>query len=43
MTVLGRPDKRPWNNLRELTYPVAVTELAIGWYFICCSTEAGRV
>ncbi len=38
-TVLGNPDKRPWDDLRELTDQVEVTETALGSYFICQGTK----
>ena len=38
-TVLGNPDKRPWEDLREFTDRVQVTEIALGTYFICRGTR----
>lgn len=38
-TVLGDPDKRPWEDLREFTERVEVTEMALGTYYICRGTK----
>jgi len=42
MTVLANPDKRPWDDLRELTDRVPGTSRPWGSYFICCRTKPGR-
>jgi ubiquinone/menaquinone biosynthesis C-methylase UbiE len=35
LTVLGNPDIRPWDELRELAGEVCMEELALGTYYIC--------
>lgn len=38
-TVLGNPDKRPWDDLRELTRHVELLEMRRGLYFVCRGTK----
>jgi demethylmenaquinone methyltransferase/2-methoxy-6-polyprenyl-1,4-benzoquinol methylase len=38
-SVLGNPDARPWEHLRELTPHVDLQEKALGTYYICCGTK----
>jgi ubiquinone/menaquinone biosynthesis C-methylase UbiE len=35
LTVLGNPDIRPWDELKELTDGVEMEELSFGTYYIC--------
>lgn len=39
-TVLGDPDRRPWDDLRALTDRVELEELPDGIYYICRGTKA---
>jgi ubiquinone/menaquinone biosynthesis C-methylase UbiE len=38
-TVLGDPDKQPWQDVRELTSDVEVEEINYGTYYICKGTK----
>ncbi len=39
-TVLGNPDRRPWDDLRELTGQIEVQEELLGMYYICRGTKS---
>lgn len=39
-TVLGDPDRRPWEDLRELTDRIEMEELVFGTYYICRATKS---
>ncbi|MGH9555151.1 MAG: class I SAM-dependent methyltransferase [Terriglobales bacterium] len=39
-TVLGNPDRKPWDDLRELTDHIEVHEELLGMYYICRGTKA---
>lgn len=41
-TVLGNPDVRPWEELRELTDDVSYEELQLETYYICRGRKHGR-
>lgn len=38
-TVLGNPDIRPWDELRELTSEVSCEEIQFETYYICCGRK----
>ncbi|MCI0402660.1 MAG: methyltransferase domain-containing protein [Acidobacteria bacterium] len=38
-SVLGNPDRRPWEDLREFTNLIAVEEELMGMYYICRGTK----
>ncbi len=38
-SVLGNPDRRPWDDLRELTDSVEIGEELLGMYYICRGTK----
>ena len=39
-TVLGNPNKRPWEDLRALTGDVVVEEFGGGSYYLCVARKA---
>ena len=39
MTVLGNPDIRPWDELRELTGEIEMEEMLLGSYYVCRSRK----
>lgn len=41
LTVLGNPDVRPWDELRELTAEVDYEEIQFGTYYICRGRKPG--
>lgn len=40
LTVLGNPDVRPWDELRELAGEVETEEVSFGTYYICRATKS---
>ncbi len=40
LTVLGNPDVRPWDELRELAGAVEMEEISFGTYYICWAKKA---
>jgi len=40
-TVLGNPDIRPWEELREITDDVGYEEMQFGTYYICRGRKPG--
>jgi hypothetical protein len=41
-TVLGNPDIRPWEELREITDDVGYEEVQFETYYICRGRKPGR-
>ncbi|HKR02849.1 MAG TPA: methyltransferase domain-containing protein [Pyrinomonadaceae bacterium] len=39
LTVLGNPDIRPWEHLKELAGEVELEEISFGTYYICRATK----
>ena len=38
-TILGDPDRRPWEDLKELTPQIEMEEVNLGTYYICRGTK----
>ena len=43
VTVLGNPDIRPWDELKEITDDVTYEEMQFETYYVCCGRKPGEV